>query len=71
MIKHPNRLDSITAIGVDEHVRIHTRRDDKYVTLFIDLTTIRDSTDPTRLLDMVEGRSRQTLTTWLAERPQA
>ena len=48
----------------------HTRRGDKYVTVIIDLTPIRDGTGPARLLDMVEGRSKQTLKTWLANRPQ-
>ena len=49
----------------------HTRRGDKYVTVIIDLTPIRDGTGPARLLDMVEGRSKQAFKTWLAERPDA
>ena len=49
----------------------HTRRGDKYVTVIIDLTPIRDRTGPARLLDMVEGRSKQVFKTWLAERTQA
>ena len=49
----------------------HTRRGDKYVTVIIDLTAIRDGTGPARLLDMVEGRSKQAFKTWLAERPQS
>ena len=49
----------------------HTRRGDRYVTVIIDLTGIRDGTGPARLLDMVEGRSKQAFTTWLADRPQA
>ena len=56
------------SIGVDEHVWRHTRRGDKYVTVIIDLTEIRDGTGPARLLDMVEGRSKQAFKTWLAER---
>ena len=59
------------AIGVDEHVWRHTRRGDKYVTVIIDLTGIRDRTGPARLLDMVEGRSKQAFKQWLAERDQA
>ena len=39
--------------------------------MIIDLTGIRDGTGPARLLDMVEGRSKQAFKTWLAERPQA
>ena len=58
-------------VGVDEHVWRHTRRGDKYVTVIIDLTPIRDGTGPSRLLDMVEGRSKQVFKTWLAQRPQA
>ena len=61
----------MAVVGVDEHVWRHTRRGDKYVTVIIDLTPIRDGTGPARLLDMVEGRSKQAFKTWLAERPQA
>jgi transposase len=39
--------------------------------VIIDLTPIRDGTGPARLLDMVEGRSKQAFKTWLAERPDA
>jgi hypothetical protein len=49
----------VKVIGVDAHVWRHTRRGDKYVTVIIDLTGIRHGTGPARLLDMVEGRSRQ------------
>jgi transposase len=61
----------VQVIGVDEHCWRHTRRGDKYVTVIIDLTPIRDGTGPARLLDMVEGRSKQAFTTWLADRDQA
>jgi transposase len=71
LIEDPGRLDGVTAIGVDEHVWRHTQRGDKYVTVIIDLTAIRDGTGPARLLDMVEGRSKQAFKAWLAERPQA
>ena len=36
----------------------------------IDLTGVRDGKGPARLLDMVEGRSKQVFATWLDERPQ-
>ncbi|TDT29962.1 transposase [Naumannella halotolerans] len=71
LIDDEHRFDGVTAIGVDEHVWRHTRRGDKYVTVVIDLTGIRDGTGPARLLDMVEGRSKQAFKTWLAERPRA
>ena len=57
-------------IGVDEHVWRHTRRGDTYVTVIIDLTSIRDGSGPSRLLDMVQGRSKQVFKAWLAERDQ-
>ena len=69
LIDDPARFDGVTAIGVDEHVWRHTRRGDKYVTVIIDLTPLRVGTGPARLLDMVEGRSKQAFKTWLAERP--
>ena len=50
LINDPARLDGVTrdAIGVDEHVWRHTRRGDKYVTVIIDLTGIREGTGPAR-----------------------
>lgn len=48
----------------------YTRRGDTYVTVLIDLTPIRDGAGPSRLLDMVEGRSKQAFKTWLAARPK-
>ena len=71
LINDPDRFDGVRVVGVDEHVWRHTRRGDKYVTVIIDLTPIRDGTGPARLLDMVEGRSKQAFKTWLADRPAA
>jgi transposase len=71
LIDDPGRFDGVTVIGVDEHVWRHTRRGDKYVTVIIDLTPIHDGTGPARLLDLVEGRSKQAFKTWLAERPES
>jgi transposase len=51
-------------------VRRHTRRGGKYVTVIIDLTGIRDGTGPARLLDLVQGRSKQAFKTWLSQRPK-
>ena len=71
LIDEEHRFDGVRILGVDEHVWRHTRKGDKYVTVIIDLTGIRDGTGPARLLDMVEGRSTQVFKTWLAGRPQA
>ncbi|MGP7961082.1 ISL3 family transposase [Sanguibacter sp. A247] len=71
LIEDPHRFDHVTTIGVDEHVWRHTRRGDKYVTVIIDLTPVRDKTGPARLLDMVEGRSKAVFKQWLADRPKA
>jgi transposase len=70
LIDDPHRFDGVRVVGVDEHVWRHTRKGDKYVTVIIDLTPIRDGTGPSRLLDMVEGRSKQAFKTWLAKRPK-
>jgi transposase len=70
LIDDPTRFDGVTTIGVDEHVWRHIRRGDKYVTVIIDLTPVRAGTGPARLLDMIEGRSKQVFSAWLAERPQ-
>ncbi|WP_026551087.1 ISL3 family transposase [Arthrobacter sp. Br18] len=71
LIDDPTRFKGVTTIGVDEHVWRHTRRGDRYVTVIIDLTPIREKTGPARLLDMVEGRSKAVFKAWLADRPQA
>jgi transposase len=71
LIDDPHRFDGVTTIGVDEHVWRHTRRGDKYVTVIIDLTPVRDGTGPARLLDMVEGRSKAVFKQWLADRPKS
>jgi transposase len=71
LIDDAGRFDGVTAIGVDEHAWRHTRRGDKYVTVIIDLSAVRAGTGPARLLDMVQGRSKQAFKTWLADRPDA
>ena len=49
----------------------HTRRGDRYVTVMIDLTPVRDRSGPARLLDVVPGRSKKALKTWLAARDES
>ena len=71
LIGDPGRFDGVQVVGVDEHAWRHTRHGDKFVTVIIDLTPIRDATGPARLLDMVPGRSKAVFKTWLAHRPQA
>jgi len=71
LIDDPHRLDGVEVLGVDEHCWRHTRRGDKYVTVIIDLTPVREGTGPARLLDMVEGRSKQVFKQWLADRPES
>lgn len=70
LIDDPARFDGVTTIGVDEHVWRHTRLGDKYVTVVIDLTPVRMGTGPSRLLDMVEGRSKAVFKQWLAAPPK-
>ncbi len=69
LISDTRRFEGVQVIGVDEHVWRHTRRGDKYVTVIIDLTAVRRGSGPARLLDMVEGRSKQAFKTWLAAQP--
>ena len=71
LIDDPDRFDGVKVIGVDEHVWRHTRRGDKYVTVIIDLTGVRDGTGPARLLDMVEGRTKHAFKQWLSQRPES
>ena len=67
---NPDRFDGVEVLGVDEHVWRHTRRGDRYVTVMIDLTPVRDRSGPARLLDVVPGRSKKVLKTWLSQRDQ-
>ena len=60
LIDDPARFDGMAVIGVDEHVRRHTRRGDKYVKVIIDLTPIRDGTGPARLLETSVGHGSRT-----------
>ena len=69
LFSDPARFDGVQVLGVDEHCWRHTRKGDKYVTVIIDLTPARDATGPARLLDMVQGRSKQVFKSWLAARP--
>ena len=69
LINDPARCEGVRVIGVDEHVWRHTPYGDKYVTVILDLTPIRDRRGPSRLLDMVPGRSKRVFKTWLASQP--
>ena len=69
LINDPTRFDGVRVIGVDEHVWRHTPYGDKYVTVILDVTPVRDRRGPSRLLDMVPGRSKRVFKTWLASRP--
>jgi transposase len=71
LISDDTRFEGVKVIGVDEHVWRHTRKGDKYVTVIIDLTGVRDGTGTARLLDMIEGRSKAVFKTWLGQRDQA
>jgi transposase len=71
LISDPGRFDGVRVIGVDEHCWRHTRRGDRFVTVIIDLTSVREGTGPARLLDMAEGRSKEVFRTWLAAQPAA
>lgn len=67
----PSFLDGVRVLGVDEHCWRHTSKGDKYVTVLIDLTPAIDTTGPSRLLDVVEGRSAKVLRQWLDKQTEA
>ena len=58
LITDDRRFDPVTTIGVDEHVWRHTRQGDKYVTVIIDLTPIRNGTGPSPTLPSVPSLGR-------------
>ena len=69
LINDPTRFDGVRVIGVDEHVWRHTPYGDKYVTVILDVTPVHDRSGPSRLLDMIPGRSKKVFKTWLASQP--
>ena len=69
LLADSTRFEGVRVIGVDEHVWRH-RGGDRYATVIVDLTPVRDHTGPARLLDVVQGRSKYVLSSWLAVCPQ-
>ena len=51
------------------HVWRHTPYGDRYVTVILEVTPVHDRSGPSRLLDMVPGRSKRVFKTWLASQP--
>ncbi len=49
LISDPARFEGVRVIGVDGHVWRHAREGDKYVTVIIDLTPVRDRSGPAPL----------------------
>lgn len=70
LLNDNSRLDGVTTIGVDEHVWRRSKGNKRFVTVIIDLTP-NASGKPSRLLDIVEGRSKQAFQQWLSKRPKA
>ena len=71
LIDSADRFDGVTTVGVDEHLWRHTRNGDNYVTVIIDLTPTRTRTGPSRVLAVVEGRSKQAFKSWLEAQTKA
>ncbi len=69
LVEEPDRLDGVTALGVDEHMWAHAgpRRRTQFATGIVDRSPGR----PARLLDIVPGRTGKVYADWIAERDQA
>jgi transposase len=66
----PERLQNVTALGVDEHIWRPSRVGiDRAVTIMVDLTRDQDGCLQARLLDAVAGRSGTAYKTWLQAQP--
>ena len=61
--------EGVRVIGVDEHVWRHAPYGDRYVTVILDVTPVRDRRGLSWLLDMILGRSKRVFKTWLASQP--
>jgi transposase len=66
LVEDPARLDSVTALGLDEtsFLRATRRAPTRYVTGLVDL-------DGGRLLDVIADRTTRAVTTWLGARPRS
>jgi hypothetical protein len=66
VVDDPGRLERVTAIGVDEKRFLNATPEHRtvFTTQIVDL-------DRHRLLDVIEGRSRDVVAAWLAERGEA
>ena len=58
----------LPVLAVCSRVALHLLGD-KFVNVILDVTPIRDRRGPSRLLDMVPGRSKRVFKTWLASQP--
>jgi Transposase len=69
LIEDPDRLDGVSALGVDEHVwaRAGPRRRTGYATGIVEISSGR----PPRLLDVVPGRTGKAYADWLTKREEA
>lgn len=69
----PGHLAGVRVLGVAEHVWMRTQwacEPDSFVTVLVDITPVIDGAGPTRLLDMVPGRSAAVLSDWFSQRGQ-
>jgi transposase len=66
LVEDPDRLDGVTALGMDETSFLRARRDRPtlFVSGLVDIAT-------GRLLDVVADRTAKAITTWLARRDRA
>ena len=69
LIDDSARFEGVHVVGVDEHVWRHTPYGDTYVTVILDVRPVHDRSGPSRLLDMIPGRSKGVFKTWLASQP--
>lgn len=70
LIYKPAPLAGVSVVGIDEHVWPYAHKGDKYVTVTIDLTPVSTGAGQSRLIAIVEGRSKHAFKTWLAAQPR-
>lgn len=56
LIDDSARFNGVEVLGADEHAWRHTRAEDKYITVIVDLTAVRNGTGTSRLQDRLPGR---------------
>lgn len=64
LINDPTCFKGVKALDIGQYLWRHTKTGDKYVTVLVDLTNVREGTGTAQLLDKISGHSKAMFKTW-------